>query len=736
MQSAQPPPPTSSLSGDLWGGLAAMLVALPSSIAFGILVFSGLGDVGIGAMAGILGAAALGLVSALVGQTGGLISAPCAPAAAVLSALVVVLSGHGLKPPKVIALLVLTALLAACLQLLYGVIGGGRLIKFIPYPVVTGYLSGVGLLIALGQLPKFFGFPAHCSLLHGLLAPACWDWHCLLVGLVTMALMLGAPRITRKLPAPIFGLLGGICTYFALSAFSLALRQLGGNALLIGKIHMSGAVFLSGISNRAHALATIAPADISLILLSALTLSVLISIDTLKTCVGLETVTRNRHNADRVLVGQGLGNLASVLVGGMPGSGAMGPSLINVTSGGRSWRAGVIEGVLVIAALLFLSPLIAWIPFSALAGILFIVAFRMFDWHAVHLLRYQSGRQDFAVIAVVVLVSAFTDLMVAAGVGVALAILLFMRDHLRASVIRWKCYLNQISSKTLRLDSEKAILAQHGDQGVFCELQGDLFFGTSDQLYTQLDADLRSKKYLLFDMRHVQSMDYTAAHLFDLMHAQLAERGGQLLFSGMPSAVLDGRDFQRYLAEFDLLKSHGGVMISETLDGALEWIEEQILTEAGSHTGAPERRLELPDFARFHGFAAGILTQLAACVRERSVAAGESIIRHGETGDELFLVRQGSVRILQPLEGGQHHHLATIGAGNFFGELSFLDHGLRRSDVQAKSATELYVLSRSRLDAATKIDPTAGTQLFAHLAFAIAERLRQTDSDLQELEER
>ncbi len=521
-----------------------------------------------------------------------------------------------------------------------------------------------------------------------------------------------------------------------LAAFFPALRHLDGNPLLIGSIRMSGS-FFTGITGRAHALAMISPANLRLILFPALTLSVLLSIDTLKTCVGLETVTRNRHNADRVLVGQGLGNLASVLLGGMPGSGAMGPSLVNVTSGGRSYRAGVIEGVLVIASLFFLSPLIAWIPFSTLAGILLIVAWRMFDWHAVHLLRSRSGRQDFAVIAVVIIVSAVTDLMVAAGVGVALAILLFIRDHLRGSVIRWKRYLNEVSSKTRRIETETAILAQHGDQGVFCELQGDLFFGTTDQLYTQLESDLRSKKYLLFDMRYVQSMDYTAAHLFDLMHSQLAERGGQLIFSGMPSSVLDGRDFQRYLAEMDLIKAQGGVMISETLDGALEWIEEQILTEAGCNTVAPEGRLDLPDFALFSGVAPGVLSEIAGCMQERSVAAGERIINHGEAGDELFLVRRGSVRILQPLEGGQHHHLATIGVGDFFGEISFLGHGTRKSDVEAKSATELYILSRARLDElAGRVDPAISTQLFAHLAFAIAERLRKTDTDLQQLEER
>src|SRR3990172_6966726 len=156
--------------GDLWGGLAAMLVALPSSIAFGVLTYTGLGPqyAGLGAMAGILGGAALGILAPLFGRTGGLISAPCAPAAAVLSALIVGLlegkAGIKLTPADILSLLTLTALLAALLQIFYGAVGLGSLIKFIPFPVVSGYLSGVGALIALGQLPKLFGLPGGISL--------------------------------------------------------------------------------------------------------------------------------------------------------------------------------------------------------------------------------------------------------------------------------------------------------------------------------------------------------------------------------------------------------------------------------------------------------------------------------------------------------------------------------------------------------------------------------------------
>ena len=395
---------TSSWSGDLWGGLAAMMVALPSAIAFGVLTYTAIGPeyAGAGDMAGILGAAALGLVAPLVGRTAGLISVPCAPAAAVLSALIAGLlagkTGARLAPENILPLLALTALLAAGLQIFYGAIGGGRLIKFIPYPVVSGYLSGVGVLIALGQLPKLFGLPKGTPLGLGLISPELWRWEGLAVGVVTIILMEAAPRITKKAPAAIIGLFGGVSAYFALALFSPGLLTLQGNPLVIGTIRASGS-FLDAIAGRATSLFSVDLTSIGLIVMPALTLSVLLSIDTLKTCVGLDALTRSRHNSNRELMGQGMGNLASVLIGGMPGSGAMGPTLVNVTSGGRTHRSGMIEGGFVVLALLFMSPLIAWVPIGALAGILLVIAWRMFDKSMFRMLRYPTGRLDFAVIA-------------------------------------------------------------------------------------------------------------------------------------------------------------------------------------------------------------------------------------------------------------------------------------------------------------------------------------------------
>jgi SulP family sulfate permease len=730
-----------SWSGDLWGGLAAMLVALPSSVAFGILVFTAIGEeyAGQGAMAGLLGAAALGIVAPLCGRTAGLISAPCAPAAAVLSALAIQLlaggSGAPADPASVMALMAVTTLVAALLQIFYGAVGGGSLIKFIPYQVVSGYLSGVGVLIAISQLPKLFGLPRGTGLLHGLISPELWKWQGVAVGIVTIVVMAGAPRITRKVPAAILGLLAGITAYFLLSLNFPAMLTLQGNPLVIGPLRTSGS-FLDAVSNRAGSLFRLDPASLRAIIVPALTLSVLLSIDTLKTCVGLDALTRSRHRSNRELVGQGLGNLVSFFAGGIPGAGTMGPTMVNLASGGRTPRSGVLEGLFVVRALLLLGRLIAWVPIGALAGILLVIAWRMFDRTMFRLLRTPAGRLDFVVIAGVIFVALTVDLIAASGVGVGLAILLFIRDQIRGSVIRRKWYLNQISSKTRRLAAERAILDRCGDQAVFCELQGHLFFGTTDQLYSQLEADLGSKRFILFDMRRVQSMDYTAVHLIELMHGQLAERGGRILFSGMPSGLLEQRDFQNYLAELGVVRKDGGVMISETLDSALEWMEEQILETAGAAKSREEDLLELKDFQLFRNCDERALSGLAGCVGQLTVVPGEKVFSSGDEGDEIFLLRRGSVNILLPLEGGKKHHLATIGQGDFFGELAFLDRGTRSADVVAKVTTDLFVLSRSRFNSQAHADPVFGVQVFDRLALAIAERLRQADAELQVLEDR
>ncbi len=725
-----------SVINEFWGGLAAMLVALPAAIAFGVLVYSSISPqmIGEGAFVGIMGAAALGLTAPLFGRTPALISAPCAPAAAILSALAVDLIGQGIEIGRISGLLALTALFAALLQILYGLLKGGQLIKYIPFPVVSGYLSGVGLIIAMGQLPKLLGLPKGLGLWQGLQSPDLWQPTGIVVGVVTIAVMLITPRVTQKIPATIMGLTAGIVSYFVLGLWVPALLSLDANSLVVGTISANSS-FLATVSGRFASIAQIQLSDLRLVAHSAVALSALLSIDTLKTCVILDSLTKNRHNSNRELLGQGMANLMAFITGGMSGSGTMGPTLVNVSSGGRTTLSGFIEGGLVVLALVVLSPLIAWVPISALAGILLVVAFRIFDWRSFRLLQHKETRFDFIVIAAVVVVAETVGLISAAATGVGLAILLFIRDQIRISVLRQRATLKDVSSKTYRLESENAVLQAHGDEAAVIDLQGNLFFGTTDHLFTQLEADLATQKWLLFDMRRVQSLDYTATHLFTLMQDRLKERGGELLFSGMPSSLPSGQDLQRYMKDVGLLDGQNGIRLFESRDEGLEWMESRILNESGEFEKPAEQTLDLKDIELLREMDGSTLNALRLCVHELSVHAGEHIFTVGDSGDDIFMIRRGTVRILLPLKGGKYHHLATFSQGDYFGEMAFLDYHQRSANAIAKTDCELYVLSRKKFNLRVYDNAVLGARVFARIASAISARLRQADSELSALED-
>jgi SulP family sulfate permease len=724
-----------SWSGEFWGGLAAMLVAVPSAIAFGVTIFAPLGPqfAAQGAVAGILGAIVLGFVAPALGGTHRLITAPCAPAAAVLAALAIELSQRGIALDSALLMLALVAALCGFFQVLFGVAGLGKLIKYMPYPVVSGYLSGVGLIILVSQVPKLLGVPRDTHFAQALFTPALWNRRGVLVGLVTIAVMVLAPRLTRAVPAAILGLAAGLLAYFALAAADRSLLSLAGNSLVIGSLGESAAG-MDGIFTRWKSLGAFSWGQLQLLITPALTLAVLLSIDTLKTCVVLDALTRSRHDSNRELIGQGVANFVSTFAGGLPGAGQMGATLVNISSGAQTRFSGMIEGVLALAAFLLLGKLIAWVPIAALAGILVVIGVRMFDRHSLQFLRSRSTILDFVVIVAVVVVAKSVSLIAASAVGIGLAILLYIRQQIGGSVVRRISYGNQMFSKQVRLPEEMEVLEKRGDQTVIFELQGSLFFGTTDQLYRALDPELKKRRFVVLDMRRVLWVDVTAAHLLDQVEDVLASRGGMLIFSHFPRNMPSGRDLQGYFAEVGVVQPAHQVRVFAARNEALEWIEDRILEEA-QIARAPEQPLELREMSIFKGRKEETLEALEACMDIRAFHGGEKIFAQGQHSDELFLVRRGVVRILLPLAGQQSYHLSTFGRGDFFGEMTFLDREPRSADAVALTDAELFVLSRARFDTLADDHKRLAMQLYEGLARTLAVRLRRVNTELRAWQE-
>ena len=724
-------------SGDFWGGLAAMLVALPAAVAFGVTVYAAIGPeyAAFGALAGILGATALGLIAPTFGGTDRLISAPCAPAAAVLSAFAIEQVHQGVAPGTIVLMMTVLGILTGLIQILIGFLGVGKLIKYIPYPVVSGYLSGVGLIIIGSQIPKFAGAPAGSLWFDVLIAPQAWDWRGLAIGAATVIAMLLAPKLIKAVPATIIGILAGLLTYIALASSDASMLQLEGNRLVIGPLGATGEGYLGLITNRWFQIGELKLMQVAGLLGSALTLAALLSIDTLKTCVVLDQMTRTRHDPNRELAAQGLGNVVASTIGGMPGAGTMGASMVNLTSGAKTRISGIVEGVLALVVALLLGAFVAWIPVATLSGVLIVVGLRMIDTDPLRFLESRSTVLDFSVVMAVIGVALTVGLIAASAVGVILSIILFLREQVGGNVVRRRSFVSQRSSTWYRPEAEMRLLEQKGRSAVIFELQGSLFFGTTHQLYLTLEPELRSRDFLILDLQRVQSVDITAAHMLNLVRDTLSERGVPLLLSNVRENLPNGRNLREFLELSGLTGGSGTVTLFPTLEAAIEWVEDRLVGEQAL-AAVEEAPLDLHEMALFQGRKDETLSDLEASMEKRSCAAGETIYAQGEAGNELYLIRKGEVRILSAV-GGSHqlHHIATFGRGEFFGGLAFLDHQPRGNHAIAHQDTEMFVLTLEKFSELADSHKRMAFILLSNIARTLAVRLRHADGELTMLRE-
>ncbi len=716
------------LAGDIWGGLAAMLVALPSAIAFGVAIVAPLGgSLGAqGAVAGILGATALGLVAPLVGDRTRLITAPCAPAAAVLSALAAGFAQGGMPAEKALLLLGLIGLFAGVIQIALGLAGIGKLIKFIPFPVVSGYLSGVGLIIIGSQIPKFLGVGGAGGLLTALVHPSLWVWQSAVVGAVVIAAMLWMPYVTKVVPATILALVCGVVCYGVLGWFDPAMLVLEHNPLLVGPLTDSGANLLDTLGIRLPGMELLSLPTLLQVMVPALTLAVLLSIDTLKTCLVIDALTNTSHDANRELIGQGVGNMASSLAGGIPGAGTMGASLINISSGGTTRVSGFVTGVASLLALVFLAPLIAWVPVAGLAGILIVTGFRMIDRHSLAFFYTPATRLDFLVILSVILVAIFGNLIAASGVGVALAILLFIREQTRSSVVRKRTEGAAIFARRHHGPGSAIWTDSKAHDSVVFELQGSLFFGTASQLHAALEPETASRKYVILSMRRVQSLDVTATHVLEQIKDQLEKNDGYLVFCDIPKDLPSGLKMKRFLKDTGVVRPTNKAFAFRQLEDALKWVEARELPQHPELEPMAVVTVDLSAMPLLDHVSAMDLEALQALAPTRTVRAGKKLFKQGGGDDALYLIRSGLVQVLASVQKRDNVDLAKLGPGDVLCSSGFLQCESPMLEAVAVTDAEVYVLSRAALDALAVEHGSVATALLAGAARNLALQLSST----------
>jgi SulP family sulfate permease len=702
-------------------------MALPTALGNGLLAFAPLGPehAALGAIAGLTGAIVLGAVAATLGGTPGLVSAPSGPAAAMLTALAAHLVAT--DPARAPVLLLATGLLAGVAQLGFGALRLGTVVKFIPYPVVAGFLSAAGLLLAWKQIPILAGAAGDPAAV--LAHPQGWRPVALVTGGVTFAATRLAARLAPRAPPVLAGIAAGGLAYLAFAAADPSLAEVAGNPLRIGPVPDAAALAAS-VPARIGALLSLRPADLAALLAPAAALAALLSVDTLKSSVLVDSVTGGRHAGNRELVAQGIGNALASALGGAPGAGVAGATLVNLGAGGRTRLSSATVPVLLLAVTALAPPLVAATPKAVLGGVLAHVGLRTVDWGALRLARRREARLDLAVVVAVVVTALGWDLVTAAAAGVGFAVVLYLRDRMRQSPVRARGDATTIRSTRRRLPAEDAALAAHGRESAILDLQGDLFFGTADRLLTELEPDLATRRHVLLDLSRVADVDLTAARILSQAEARLAARGGELLLAGARSpgalaAALDDAAPRPRRAPARLFASR---------DEALEWCEERILEahlpERPAHGALPLAEMDL-----LASLPPPALAALGRHVRLVRAADGERVFRAGDPGDALFLVRLGRVRLVVPAERGRELMLGVFGRGDVFGELAFVDGRPRSADAVACAETELYQLTRAAFDAAAAEVPALREELPARLNRVLTYRLRVTTRQLEAAEE-
>ena len=510
----------SNLKGDFTGGLVAGVVALPLALAFGV-------QSGMGATAGLYGAIMVGIFAALFGGTPTQASGPTGPMTVVSAALVAAAIQLTGSLEAAMGVILLSFLLGGVLQIVFGLINIAAYVKYFPYPVVSGFMSGVGLIIIILQLFPFVGLSSAKSTFAVLQdLPRFFselNVYALALGILTVLIYYLFPLITKAIPSALVALIIAALTgYF-----------LGWDVPIIGEIP-------SGIPNLQIGImfSNIPPEAYKLVFEYAVVLAVLGSIDSLLTSVIADNMTKTRHNSNRELIGQGIGNMLSAVFGGIPGAGATKGTVVNINAGGKTRISGAIHGLFLLTVLLGLGSLAAYIPLSVLAGLLIPIGFKIIDIKGLkHILRVP--RADAVVLIIVLLITTFGSLIQAVGIGVALACILFMK---KASDLGEKGITVE---KIEDLKDEKPwqdelpFYDQHKDKVLIKHLKGPLFFGYTTHLKNQISVIDNKIKALIIRMDEVPLIDQSGLYTLEDIVFDLNQRGVQVLFVNLQEQPKD-----------------------------------------------------------------------------------------------------------------------------------------------------------------------------------------------------
>ncbi|WP_267383789.1 SulP family inorganic anion transporter [Cyanobacterium sp. uoEpiScrs1] len=514
-----------NLQGDIFGGVTAAVIALPMALAFGMAS-------GTGVIAGLWGAVLVGFCAALFGGTPTLISEPTGPMTVVMTAVVTKMIAY--NPDNGLAMAFTTVMLAGIFQIIFGLLKLGKYVTLMPYTVVSGFMSGVGLILIILQLGPFLG---HANPKGGVVEILKALPHSITtlspsetaLGLLTMAILyLMPPKIKKLVPPQLIALIvGTLITIFFLSEVDI--RIIGEIPKGLPQLHFP--IFSLDQLNE--------------MLVDGLVLGMLGCIDALLTSVIADSLTQTHHDSNKELIGQGIGNLVSGLCGGLPGAGATMGTVINIQAGGRTALSGLSRALILLIVVLWAAPLTKNIPLAVLAGIVLKVGIDIIDWKFLkraHRLSIKAA----AIMYGVMLLTVFYDLITAVGIGVCIANILTIQRlaDIQSNLVKT---IDTPDDDTLLCGMSKYLMEEANRRVMLLDLSGPMSFGAAKAI-TQRQAILDNYDALIIDLNGVPLLGVTATLAIEKMVDEAAKKSIEIYIVGANIKI------KERLQQFDIFK--------------------------------------------------------------------------------------------------------------------------------------------------------------------------------------
>lgn len=711
-------------------GAVVALETVAIVLTLGLLAFAPLGAAApLGISAAFAAVIVGGLVYALLGSAASPSAGPTSATALILAGLVAQLvqdSRFDLQSPQGLATLLAVAassvVLMGLFQILLGLAGLGRLARFVPQPVLAGFMNGVALLILFSQLPILLALPplARITDFAGLSQA---QPLALLVGLATAGTVWLVSWKWSWASSSLIGLALGCFLFFVLMALipSAHLGDLVG-PLPQGWIHLDGLLPLADSGTWTlwfdHGRA---------VFLTAAVLAVIGSLESLLVALSSDQYAHSRHDPGRELMALGAANMVSGLSGGLPLVLANARCVLLLKKGalGRGPALASVIAFLVIYTVG--APLLALLPKLVLAGMMVTIAVALSDrWTRQLLRQWWSGersadlRHSLLVVALVGVVTVLFGFVAAVGMGCLMAMLIFI-SAMNRSLIRGRFSALERPSRRIYGPAQAHLLHTERQRVVLIELEGALFFGSAERLATEVSALAPGCRCVVLDLSLVSMIDASGAMLLQQLSGQLEHHGVTLLLAGVSADNERGKRLRTYGCFRVSLPGGGRADWWPDADRAIEAAEQMLLTEAG--IDAWQAVVPLADTSLMNGLSEDQLERVREHMQEQPLHAGEILFRQGDPGDRLYVLTQGSISIIGG-KGPVRQRFVSFSPGIMIGEMSMLDGAGRSADAIADTEAVVWSLTRESFDTLALADPLLGERLTRNIAIHLADRLR------------